>query len=452
MSLLTILSAIALFPAAIVAYKVVTHRHLTLFDVLAGAYSVNLSLFPLLASQETLDYLNIDPQSDTVIKLYAVYFSFLAVIYAAGYAINRLWPGSIICFTRYIENLPARKPIGWAELAAVAGILAICWAVMLPRAHVLVGATEVSEDYGSFSFYVTAVKMFNLTSCYLFISAGLAQDARSRKYFMILALAFVASAFMIGEGRRYFVGMALMFGCAYYARNRFARIRWGRVSAYGVAVLGLLYGAVLFFNVMRYTKDQKEFADEGTLKRLVSITEEATHNYSSFADMAAEANKTRSLGLFDILYYYLDTYHQPYGGRMFAEAFSFSVPRVIYPQKSYVGSQGLIEMETGLFSDVADSSLLWGIGDWGGLGGVMAAIFHIALFIYLAGLMAFARRWGKVSLWIVALCASVAFIAAFQTEGTIESDMANAIQFTAFFLAGLAVSQIYYSTLARYRV
>ncbi len=449
-TLLSILSVLGSFPAILIAYKVVRRQHLSLFDVLAGAYTVNMCLFPLLASQGTLAELGIDPESGTVLKLFAIYFSFLAVIYAADYIIRRFWPGSILCFTRYIENMPVRKPVGWAEIAVLLGILALCWAVMLPRAHVLVGATEFNEEYGAFSLYVLVSKLFNLTCGYVFISTWLVRDVRSRRYFVLLSLIMLASAFVIGEGRRYFMGLVLMYGSIYYARNRFVRVNWLKVSVYGAAAAGLLYGSIIFFNVMRYTKNEKEFANEGTFQRLTSVVHEAMYNYSDMSSLAEEANKSRSMGLFNIIYQYLDHYHEPYNGRMLAEAISYSIPRFIHPQKSLLGSQGLLEIESGTFYDVADSVVFWGIGDWGDIGGIMAGFFQVLVFALLAGALSLVKWFGRVPLWMTALCLNVLFMFAFMTERAIESDIVSTTQTIAILLAACAAMQIVFRTSNRY--
>lgn len=66
---------------------------------------------------------------------------------------------------------------------------------------------------------------------------------------------------------------------------------------------------------------------------------------------------------------------------LFLESVSISIPKVIYPQKSKLGSQGIIEAELGAYNDIGDSLLLFWRMEMGLLGGVACAFYYVFLFL-----------------------------------------------------------------------
>lgn len=106
----------------------------------------------------------------------------------------------------------------------------------------------------------------------------------------------------------------------------------------------------------------------------------------------ADNSSERVWNVYSILAY---TYEIEYegNGELTVNAFSYGVPSFIYPNKSKLGSQGIIERESKLHLDVADSLLLLGMLENRIFGPILAIIYCIIIFISFNFILTLFRRF-----------------------------------------------------------
>lgn len=122
-------------------------------------------------------------------------------------------------------------------------------------------------------------------------------------------------------------------------------------------------------------------------------------------------------------------YHYEGNGKLTSEAISYGIPKIIYPQKSKIGSQGIIEQELKIYTDLTDSILLFAQMENRSIGFLYANFIFICILSIWNNLKRFFTRFFKSGIIIPLFFIEIIFLTS-RIETSPDQFISTFIQFT----------------------
>jgi hypothetical protein len=174
----------------------------------------------------------------------------------------------------------------------------------------------------------------------------------------------------------------------YYSCYR-DKITIKRLLSFGTVILLIIILVFPAVNLYRSSRMKVHAQYQGNLSFLNSMKEVFGLTASSYSlDMDDNNINARSV---NVLQVFILSFDNDYigDGELSKAAISFSLPKILFPNKSYKGSQILIEEELGVYTDIADSYLLFAKMDYGFIGFFVCILLFLMLLsiwdIYMKG-------------------------------------------------------------------
>lgn len=135
-----------------------------------------------------------------------------------------------------------------------------------------------------------------------------------------------------------------------------------------------------FYNVMRSTSFR--FDVNKPIESVTNVVEDTVNRWGDDSKRAKKDSEGRSLNLFYALYKLIENDQYPTYGKVYLSCIDVAVPKVINPSKG-VGPEVGLERRMKLYTDQADSYLLYSYADFHIFGGLLCSIYIcITILIY----------------------------------------------------------------------
>lgn len=393
---LRLLAFISLLPLIYPLYKLIKRKELNLFDLVIVFSSLYYCVIPLVSSSENYNYSEIVNSQYIQFSIYSFYNLFIYSLFF----FNIIW--SISSFNKKVHliNLSHSIEVYFRKIIIPPNILylyvffvIIGWIIYVYTlsASALtanLSYTDIRESLADNKNYQgsVALTIFNYLNSVIFsiLIFDILKIKKLRKKIPIIYWIILANFLTISmlSSRTSFLGKLIFVALVYYSLERLS-FKWKNALKLFI-VLFLVIG-IVFPLVNIYRNSVRILGAEATNKNLIEnfgfILNTTINNYSEMNKESSNAVGSRSVYVFQAFSSAFIINDEPELGNLSSNAISFSTPHFIYPGKSITGSQLIIEKKLKVYTDIADSFLLFNKLEWGTLGAFICVLFFIFHFI-----------------------------------------------------------------------
>lgn len=359
---------VSCIPLLYIVYKFIHKRDLNCFDILLSFHTLYFAVIPVLFDFKNIAYSIVKNNQQIRFETFVYYTFFIYTLLLLDiYYSSRKKADSLFNFTysirKWIVECNLKNSIIYKVLVIEFFLIIVQYITYKISATVGVGTME---DFRENSKAIrTPFTMF------IFSSASLL-----RPYILfIICLLWKKNKFIVKKEKYLFYLENLILIILYLQISRtyiFEAFFIILLIAYSVnkekiklkhyigAIVGVLLIVGLIFPFVSAFRKAKRIAIINGQESIVEIVNKTFDILEDgFLDKQGIDNKdTRSWGAYQNLA--LSSFYSYEGnGKLTLEAISYGIPRIVYPQKSQLGSQGIIEQELKIYTDLTDSILLF---------------------------------------------------------------------------------------------
>jgi hypothetical protein len=379
-----VLSAVSCLPMSYPLLKIWKRQELNVVDLLIVFLSINFSVVPLLSNANSYQSWNSDNLFlwSNSLTQFIVYSSMIAVLLLGDYIWTKMCGDrdSVINFSKYLKMISVHRfGVMQGVFFVVLAVIAVVY--LLPRysytvkmeelldANLSYADSSITQLVNSLVFLAVPILIFVL------ISGKIQSKFNLRLCIFALSLFFVYYVFM---PRRSLVLLLVSSLIILYSLRR--SIVFSKSLVFGAVVLSVVLWQVFFpfYNAFRF--NDVSFDKDRPFHSLLNIVEYGFGNFSTDRGSAKKTTESRALGLYVASSRMLEANSEPWLGDGILRFWGSSIPKFLYPQKPN-SPQPDIEAKMGVYFDSADSLLLVSIADFGLLGGLVAGLMYLLIFL-----------------------------------------------------------------------
>lgn len=401
-----LLALLSLLPFFRTIGKIKRREDLTCIDFILFFHTIYFVIIPLIGDVKEITYPIVRSSSSIHWYVFIVYNAFAYTLVFIDFEIcrKRRFTHSIFYLTKFIRNFLARIEIDKSVLiltSVLIGLELYSITSSILFAHI-VGGGAMEDIRQSTLENNTPVQMFvkggihttrliAIILLYLLVSRLRESGTLVRYKAVVYLLVCIQVAVQFLISRTYLIESIFLVIILYYSEYR-TRFTLSKALKYSI-VCGLCV-AIGFPIITAIRSANRSLIYDGKITNVFdSFLAGADLIYSGKADYYTSDNKdSRMWNVYQILAYsYISNYEG--NGRLMLNAITYGIPKIIYPNKSKTGSQGIIEKETRTNIDIADSVLLAGVMESRLFGFLLASFFFVILVLIYDALLKLFKRY-----------------------------------------------------------
>jgi hypothetical protein len=385
-----IFSLFSLLPVLYVLNKIRKRRDFSCADILLFFETLYVAFVPLIGNEELIKYRVVRENYSVQLDLFLIYnlFAWLLVIIDIVFFHNSNNKNTLLNVTGYIRTWVKRNILPNKILVFLIILSILQWGINMSSytrdVEMGLGSLDqrrdnIAETNTPFSLWLNSglhfIRLYVvfMTSVYFFQKKVLGKKIEKKWLFGILV---ISEAFLhLQISRIYVLESVVLVLLIYYslfkAQITFKSIFKGVVSL--VLVVLLVFPLITGFRSARYAMIGGHLNSDNIVEVVGTGIRMMMDGDIDMED--ADNKDTRMWDMYEALCLGCRSDYQGYG-ELTANAISVGIPSIIYPDKSKTGSQGIIEVETGANTDIADSMLLLGIMEFKFLSPILCVMYY----------------------------------------------------------------------------
>lgn len=385
-----IFSFFALLPFLYVIYKVVKKQEINSLDIILSFHSLYFAAIPLTADTSLITYPEVKNDIGVQLATFTCYMLFALLLLFLDITISRrkskpnlLYLGEFTrCFAKN-TNLTNLLTFGIVLLGTIYLFFAMGYSI---ENKISMGYMdyETKNNYllknqSQASILIksgeTIIRLYvSFVTCCSFIQFN-AKGERIPTKWKFLSLTIILYHFLIS--RTYLLEFFILLSFVFYScrREKIKNIFFIKVSIGTILIISIAFP---FISSYRATKKRMIY-DGGGISTSDIVVESVQSVFDRDINHEDVDNKEeRSLYVYQIFARAVGD-NRSYYGSLSLHSISHGIPKNLYPSKSHIGSQQIIEKDIGNGVDVADSVLLHFQLDCQALGFIMSNLFFLFL-------------------------------------------------------------------------
>lgn len=381
-----IFAFLSLIPALYVFNKVIKRKDITFFDVLLIFYTVYFALIPLLLDTKNIAYDIVKKDFNTHLYTFFFYNLFASLVILADKYILSLHKYPFFNLTGFLRKVYMTISFDRRIIILAAIIECYLW-IML-----------AIDNSNAFEYGLGSMEQIRIAAeakrspITLLLSGGIhslrlfcaylllgyyffRKSPRYNKVFYLLCISLLCIYLQIS--RTYLLELMTFIMLLYYAVKRIITKKMMLITCIGAFIL-----YVFIFPAMTAYRGAKRIlmgSNDNPITLVETIEGAVDELYKGSIKVKDRDNKdARAWNVYQI-YAYSFSHPVSYNGELTTAAFSIGIPKILYPNKSKYGSQGIIENALKIHEDVADSILLLANME----NTILSPLIAISIFVFL---------------------------------------------------------------------
>lgn len=363
-----ILSFISLLPIIYTINKVIKRKDLTAIDIVILYQSLYMSIIPIIGNQENIAYPIVRFSSEIHWFVFSVYTTFIILLIFMDRILQSNYCNTIYSITKYIRYLSKYIRVTYFSLLILFIFIIYQWSVYYFNFQLkssIIDLGDVRENIKEVNSPLTML----LNSIYLIIRLFIVfyltvviinlRDLNSKFKIIIFFTTLSEIIFHLLISRTYlFESISIVFLIIYSLQKDNIRF-----SFFLKILFSFIFAVYIIFPIITTVRAaSKDLMFHKENVNVLSIIEYSYDYITSKKEIIKEKDNAneRQWNVYQIIGY---SYTAPYQNlsELILHSISYSLPSKLFPNKSKLGSQGIIERETKLYNDIADSILLFSV-------------------------------------------------------------------------------------------
>lgn len=386
-----IYALISCIPLLYVFHKFIHKKDINSFDILLSFHTLYFAIIPLIFNTKDIEYSIVRNNEQIRFETFIYYTLFIyTLLFIDIYYSSKKRKDSIINFTysirQWIIICNLKNSIIYKILIIEILLIIIQYITYKIAAAVGVGTMETFRENSKalqtpFSmFLLNSAGLLRLYILFIIINLWIKNKFKIKKERWLFYIENIILILLFLQISRTYIFEAfiIILLIVYSTYKKHIKLKHYIKASIGILlIVGLIFPFVTAF---RKAKKNAIINQQESIVKIINETFEIISN-GNMEEKGIDNKGTRSWGAYQNLV--LSSFY-PYegNGKLTLEAISFGIPKIIYPQKSQFGSQGIIEKELKIYTDLTDSILLFSQMENRTIGFLYANFIFICLLLF----------------------------------------------------------------------
>lgn len=390
-----LLAFLSLFPIIPTILKIYKRNNLTCIDIILLYQTLYMCIIPIIFDHKNITYPDVRNRSDVHLYIFYIYNAFAYLLLLIDQILIHKYPksNSIYFFTKYINKWSRDHILSTKILYLIVLIEIVQWYIVLSSF-----SESQAIGIGSMDYYREMKKMrqtpftiwiengsdilrlyviFILTVFYIQYKQTLIS---LRKKWVFIVICIIELLYHLQISRTYLLESISLVALIVYATNKSTFTLKSVLKISCALVVVIMIGFPILSGIRAAKRVM--IASNISVENIYDLLKTNSDILFSDIDFSESDNKDdRVWNVYQIIgYSYLVQYKGQ--GELTYNAISIGLPKLLFPNKSELGSQGIIEKKTGINDDIADSMLLLGVMENRLIGFFYSAIYYMLVILF----------------------------------------------------------------------